>query len=259
MRFVVPFSVFSVPSAVKCNYDGRLGLLAAAEWTSCPGQSVVESAKGGASRGRTIEGPRLRVAALARRARARRADASPRVVADRPAAGRAEGLTARPGRGARWNPAPPSVPPLTDYRVYSNTGAGGPINYGSPVATVTNLSYLTSALTYPGTWSFGVRAYDAGSGLEEQNVDAVVTIILDAAGNDITNQPSPPTGLRAFALAGGLIRVEWTYPANNRANLPAGFHVYIGTGGTLSPTPGTMAPVTPCSTPAHNKVEGRGR
>ena len=52
--------------------------------------------------------------------------------------------------------------------------------------------------SYPGTWSFGVRAYDTVDGLEEQNVDCVVTIILNASGVDITSQPPAPMGLRAF-------------------------------------------------------------
>jgi hypothetical protein len=137
----------------------------------------------------------------------------------------------RPRTGWIWLPGQtPFVG--TAYHVYRNTCAGDPINYASPIATVATFSYLTSALTFPGTWSFGVRAFDLGSGLEEQNVDAAVTIILDASGNDITNQPCPPTGMRAFALAGGSIRVEWTYASANRATLPTGFQVYIGTGGT---------------------------
>jgi hypothetical protein len=146
-------------------------------------------------------------------------------------------------RGTRWIPALPSAPSVIVYRVYSNTGAGDSIRYGSPIAIVATLGYVTSALNYPGAWSFGVRAFDVGSGLEEQNVDAAVTIVLDANGNDITNQPSPPTGLRAFALAGGSVRVEWTYPAANRAKLPTGFHVYIGTGGTISLVAGPVATV----------------
>ena len=32
-------------------------------------------------------------------------------------------------------------------------------------------------------------------------------------------------------MAGGTVRVEWPYPVVNLANVPTGFHVYIGTGG----------------------------
>ena len=62
----------------------------------------------------------------------------------------------------------------TGYHIYSNTGAGDPINYTSPVATITSpatTTWSSSALTHPGTWSFGVRAFDTVSGLEERNLD----------------------------------------------------------------------------------------
>jgi hypothetical protein len=120
----------------------------------------------------------------------------------------------------------------TEYHVYSNTGAGDPINYSSVVDTTATLTYPTPVLSYPGTWSFGVRAFDTVSGLEEQNLDCEITIILDASGNDITNRPVPPSGLRAFALVGGSIRVEWYYPPTSGAKTPSGFHVYTGSGGT---------------------------
>jgi hypothetical protein len=122
----------------------------------------------------------------------------------------------------------------TGYHIYSNTGAGDPINYASPVATITSpatTTWLSSALTHPGTWSFGVRAFDTVSGLEEENLDCSVTIALDASGQDITNQPPAPVGLRAFATAGGAIRVEWTSPPTSTAKTPTSFLVYFGTNG----------------------------
>jgi hypothetical protein len=123
-----------------------------------------------------------------------------------------------------------------EYHVYANTGAGDPIDYSSVVDTTATLTYPTSALSYPGTWSFGVRAFDTVSGLEEQNLDCALTIVLDASGNDITNRPMPPSGPRAFALAGGLIRAEWYYPPTSGAKAPFGFHVYAGTAGMPSYT-----------------------
>jgi hypothetical protein len=124
----------------------------------------------------------------------------------------------------------------TEYHVYANTGGGDPIDYSSVVDTTVTLSYPTSALSYPGTWSFGVRAFDTVTGLEEQNLDCALTIVLDASGNDITNRPAPPSGLRAFALAGGSIRAEWYYPRASSAKAPSGFHVYTGSAGTPSYT-----------------------
>ena len=127
----------------------------------------------------------------------------------------------------------------TEFHVYSNTGAGDAIDYSTVVDTTATLTYTTSALSCPGTWSFGVRAFDTISGLEEQNLDCSVRIVLDATGNDITNRPAPPSGLRAFALAGGSVRAEWFYPPPSGPRTPTGFHIYTGVGPLSYATPTT--------------------
>ena len=119
-----------------------------------------------------------------------------------------------------------------EYHVYSNTGAGDPINYTTAIATTGLLEWTSGPLTFPATWRFGVRAFNPVSGLEEENLDASITLILDASGCDITNRPLSPTAIRAFATAGAGIRVEWAYNTINPSPVPTGFHVYIGTGGT---------------------------
>jgi hypothetical protein len=140
-------------------------------------------------------------------------------------------LRRRPGWMLHWLPIPLGGT-LTNtaiaYHVYGNSG-NGPINYSVILATVTGLTWTSDALAYPADWKFGVRAFN-GCG-EEQNVDVAVEIILDATGHDITNRPAAPIGLRAFARAGGAIRVEWAYPIINRPKTPTGFHVYVGLGG----------------------------
>jgi hypothetical protein len=118
----------------------------------------------------------------------------------------------------------------TEYHIYTNTGAGDPINYSKPAATVSTLTWTSSTLSVAGTWSFSVRAFDTLSGLEEQNLDCSVTDTLAKSGQDVTNQPLPPSGIRAFPMAGGSVRVEWPYPVVNRARVPAGFNVYVGAG-----------------------------
>lgn len=115
------------------------------------------------------------------------------------------------------------------YAVYDNTGAGDPVDYGTPLVHLQATTWTTSPLS-PGTWKFGVRASNANG--EEKNLDCAVLIVLDSLGNDITNRPMPSTGLRAFATAAGGIRVEWFYPPTRGAKAPTGFHVYQGTGGT---------------------------
>jgi hypothetical protein len=126
----------------------------------------------------------------------------------------------------------PGLAALADevqYHVYANLGNRDPIDYKSPIATVSTTTWTSAALASPGTWQFGVRAFDANG--EEQNLDCAVTVVLDSHGNDITNVPAPPGGLRAFATAGGSIRMEWWYPVAGGPKAPRGFHVYSGTGG----------------------------
>jgi hypothetical protein len=116
------------------------------------------------------------------------------------------------------------------YDVYGSPAADQPIAYGGSTLIQTQAtSWTTAFLSAPGAWSFGVRA--ANSYGEEQNLDCAVTIVLDSFGNDITNRPAPPAGLRAFATAAGGIRVEWSYPPTRGAGAPTGFYVYLGTGG----------------------------
>jgi hypothetical protein len=110
-----------------------------------------------------------------------------------------------------------------NYNIYGN-GGSGPIDYTTPLGSTSSLTYATAALAYPNEWRFAVRADDGT--YEETNIDAVVRLVLDAGGVDVTNLPAAPSGLSAWPIAGGSIRVSWVYPA--RA-IPTGFKVYVGT------------------------------
>jgi hypothetical protein len=120
------------------------------------------------------------------------------------------------------------------YHIYSNNGIGDPIDYTNPIANINLLTWTIGPLSYPGVWRFGVRPYDTLYGLEEENLDCAVTLILDAAGVDITNRPKAPTALRAIPRAGGTIRVEWAYNTINPQPAPTGFHIYKGTSGIVN-------------------------
>ncbi len=117
------------------------------------------------------------------------------------------------------------------YHIYINSGTGDPISYASAVAMVTRPAWTSGTLTAPGSYKLGVRAFNPSTGLEEQNIDAVVELVLDAGGNDITQVPPAPLGLRAFSTAGGIVRAEWSCPCGIPLRQPTGFHVYVGTGG----------------------------
>jgi hypothetical protein len=116
----------------------------------------------------------------------------------------------------------------TVYYVYMNTGLGGPIDYTTPVATVAGSQWISGVLAAPGDYKFGVRARDARSGLEERNLDAMVSLVLDAAGHDLTEVPLPPAGLRAIPILNGKIQLEWSCPCSDPRRQPDGFRVYLG-------------------------------
>jgi fibronectin type III domain protein len=116
------------------------------------------------------------------------------------------------------------------YNVYGSPAAGQPIAYGGSPLNQTQTTSDTIVLpAAAGAWGFGVRAANRYG--EEQNVDCAITIVLDRLGNDITNRPLPPVGLRAFATPAAGVRVEWHYPPTRGAKAPTGFRIYIGIGG----------------------------
>ncbi len=159
--------------------------------------------------------------------------AIPFVVPTRPARDAQPSRRRLPGlaRIIHWPPAGAHLAPPVWYHVYANRGVGDPINYATPVATVQGLTWTSSPLSYAGDWKFAVRAFYYPNGLEEQNLDCAIEVILDANGNDITNRPAPPTGVRAIAVKGGNIKVEWSYPnPASAAKTPTGFHIYEGVG-----------------------------
>lgn len=120
----------------------------------------------------------------------------------------------------------------TDYNLYINDGAGGPIDYDTPVATVLDgaPTAATVAVARPGDWRFGVRAFDRATGLEERNIDAVARLILDAAGADLSARPAPPRALSARATAGGGCAVRWAWAPAAGAGTPTSFKVWIAAG-----------------------------
>lgn len=123
----------------------------------------------------------------------------------------------------------PSGTAPTQYHVYANTGAGDAVDYGTPVATVAALSYAVGPLAPGSDWTFAVRAFDPGSGLEEHNVDARARILVSATGSDLGGLPNAPSGLGAAPGAGGAMLVSWAYSPLNQGAPPSGFRVYGGT------------------------------
>jgi len=139
---------------------------------------------------------------------------------------------------------PSPVGPIL-YRVYANDGQGGPIDYSSPVAEVSEPAWTSAPLAAPGSYRFGVRARDARSGLEESNIDAAAPLVLDAEARDATRTPPAPIGLRAVPLAGGRARLEWASAAAPAARGALRFNVYVNPGAIASyATPTATTPAS---------------
>jgi hypothetical protein len=114
------------------------------------------------------------------------------------------------------------------YHVYTNDGAGGPIDYSTPVADVSGTSWvIPPAPTSETHAAFGVRAYDDASGLEERNVDVVVRLDIDDLGDPIPATPAAPGYVRAEPAGVGELAVTWLLPAHGPR--PTSCRVYGGT------------------------------
>ena len=120
-----------------------------------------------------------------------------------------------------------SISGAVAYHIYMNRGTGDLINYEVPIATLAGDRWTSAPMTVPGEYRLAVRAFDSSTGLEEQNIDVVIELRLEAGGNDVTAVPDAPVGLRAFPLAGGKVRVEWTSPYTDPRRKPLGFHIYM--------------------------------
>ena len=113
------------------------------------------------------------------------------------------------------------------YHIYANDGDGDDLDYSTPIATTSDLTFVTGYLKTPGVHIFAVRAFDASSGIEEANTDARVRIVLDADGNDVTAQPNAVVGLSARPTAGGTCWVSWGYDARGQGGPPLSFDVRL--------------------------------
>ena len=130
------------------------------------------------------------------------------------------------------------------YNIYANDGQGGDVDYNTPIATTTGLTYTVGPLAAPSDNTYAVRALDTVSGIEEANTDARVRIVIDASGNDVTSRPNSVLGLSARLMAGGTCWVAWGYVSTGQGGPPSQFVV------TLTPE-GASIPASPASTVAY--------
>lgn len=120
----------------------------------------------------------------------------------------------------------------TNYRIYRNSGGGpsDPIDYATVIASGASSPITLPALTAPGDYLIGIRAYDTVSGDEETNADAWFRLRIDAGGADITALPNAPGDVGAVAVGTTSMLVTWTYAAVDQGGAPTGFRVWANTG-----------------------------
>lgn len=113
------------------------------------------------------------------------------------------------------------------YRIYTNGGTGGPVDYSAPVASTTGGSVAGIVISNDSDTTFAVRVLDDVSNKEEANTDAQVRILVDNAGQDVSGRPNPPHALSLASSTSGACRVSWAYAPAARFMAPIGFHVYL--------------------------------
>ncbi len=132
------------------------------------------------------------------------------------------------------------------YRIYSNRGSGGPVDYSAPIASTNSLTWVTGPVGPSADTTFVVRAFDPVTGLEESNTEARLRVAFGPDGTDITGRPNPPHALSVSPTIGGGCRVAWAYAPAEPGGVPTGFHVYLTPGNTVDSTSQAGAvPYTP--------------
>lgn len=132
------------------------------------------------------------------------------------------------------------------YNVYANDGLGGPVNYASPIATTSALSWTSGPLAPSSDNTFVVRAFDSTTGLEEANTEALARIILDPTGNDASSRPNAPSALVARAIAGGSCLASWAYTPTGQGGWPTAFSVFLAAGSSAGyAAPAATVPFVP--------------
>lgn len=129
------------------------------------------------------------------------------------------------------------------YRIYSNHGNGGPVDFSAPIAITAGLTYSTGPLGLSTDTTFVVRAYDTVTGIEEANTGPGVQIAVGADGTDASSLPNATHALTLSPAAGGGARVSWAYAPAGSFGTPTGFSVYLteGTAANESSPAATVA------------------
>lgn len=120
------------------------------------------------------------------------------------------------------------------YRIYTNHGAGDPVDYTAPLVSTPALTYTAGPLGLSTDTTFVVRAFDDRTGFEEASTESRVRIIIAADGSDVSGHPNPPHAVTLSRIAGGGCRVCWAFANAEPFGTPTGFYVYLSQGSVVN-------------------------
>ncbi len=132
------------------------------------------------------------------------------------------------------------------YRIYTNHGTGGPVDFSAPAATTPAPTYDAGPLGVSTDTTFVVRAYDTGTGLEQAGCEARARVVVGPDGADLSGLPNAPHALVLSRSAGGGGRVSWAFAPAGGCGAPTGFEVFLGEGaGVDYSSPSATVPYSP--------------
>lgn len=117
------------------------------------------------------------------------------------------------------------------YRVYWNSGTGGPVDFSTPLATVSSSNFQVGSLAAPSDCTFVIRSYDPITALEDANSDARLRVVIDETGRDVTSIPDVPQNVWVSPRFGGGYLVGWIYRPKEGRGLADAFRIEVTTPG----------------------------
>jgi hypothetical protein len=132
---------------------------------------------------------------------------------------------------------------MTKTHIYKGDSNGGPIDYGTPIGDVAGLQFTFPGLPAGSVTRFGVRNYDDATGLEETNIDAVTTVIVDASGANVSDVPGAPSAVSARPAGPTSVTVAWQYLPDPSRPDPMTFNIYMSIGNVVDWTAAPAASV----------------
>jgi hypothetical protein len=122
------------------------------------------------------------------------------------------------------------------YRVYRGKGGITNVDFGTPLAEVVTTSTSLAGLGHDAgeRYTYAVRPVREDT-LECPDISCATEAVFDNTGDWVGNRPAPVEDISAEAIAGGKIRLRWSYRTPRGGSAPNDFGVYYGTSPEITP------------------------